>query len=348
MNSFQNDLHQKALDLSRSFQKAEYDLIDILQKINEAKVYLALGYNSLYSYAHECLGLSEANSYAFTAVAKKANQVPELKTEIQLGNLTVSKAKRILPVLTAENKKEWIERAVNLPKAALEKEVMRVNPESAKKESLRPISNDRFSLKLGISEALVQKLKRAQVVLMNKKRKNLSLEETLEHMTEEFLKKNDPVEKARRSAALKKEHMGESRLKSKMGPGPKSSQSVSSIEGVKNLMTPSEGSFKFSHPASGGRMPIPANVKHAVHQRDQGQCQFESLSQTDELGRIGPGLNPAYGDVKKKCGGMAYIEIHHKRPVAKGGTNALENLITLCSRHHNYAHELQKPARHHT
>lgn len=58
------------------------------------------------------------------------------------------------------------------------------------------------------------------------------------------------------------------------------------------------------------------------------------------LGKIGPGPNRSYKDVKKKCGGMAYIEIHHKTPVAKGGTNAFENLITLCSRHHSYAHDL--------
>lgn len=326
INSFQNHLHQKAIDLSKSFQRTEFELIDILQRISEARVFLALGYSSLYSYAYECLGLSEANAYTFTAVAKKSNQIPELKAEIKIGNLSVSKAKRLIPVITPENKAEWISKAIVLPKAALEKAVALASPEAEKRESLRPISNDRFSLKLGISENLVQKLKRAQIVLMNKNRKNLSLEETLELMTEDFLKRNDPVEKAKRLAPSSTD-------------GVEMKNPVDPIKGVPGFFQSGDGKRK---PIPRSRRPIPNHVKHAVHQRDQGRCQFESTSQTDGLSQIGPGPNRSYGDVKKKCRGMAYIEIHHKRPVAQGGSNAPENLITLCSRHHAYAH-LQTP-----
>ncbi len=299
MNSFQSNLHQRALEISKAFRKNESDLIETLFQIDEANVFLVLGYPSLFSYAVEALKLSEGNAYAFSSVARKSKQIPELKEEIKNGNLSVSKAKRIVSVITPENKSEWIKRAVALPKATLEKEVVKANPEAEKKESLRMISEDRFSMKLGISENLLKKVKRVQMLLMQRKKMNLSLEETLQIMTEEFLWKNDPVQKAKRA---------QSRSKT-LGSGINSSHPSVRITVRKSINK---------------RARLPAALKHSIFQRDQGVCQFQAQGE-------------ASGE---KCGGMAYIEIHHKFPVSKGGLNTLENLITLCHKHHHYRHEL--------
>jgi 5-methylcytosine-specific restriction endonuclease McrA len=37
------------------------------------------------------------------------------------------------------------------------------------------------------------------------------------------------------------------------------------------------------------------------------------------------------------CNGA--LQVHHKVPLSKGGTNELENLITLCKYHHSLKHE---------
>ncbi len=70
---------------------------------------------------------------------------------------------------------------------------------------------------------------------------------------------------------------------------------------------------------SGKRKPIPAVVKHAVRLRDQGQCTFHFRG--------------------KRCEGRRFLHLHHKIPVSKGGKNTVENLMTLCSRHHTLVHE---------
>jgi len=296
VNPFQKSLHEEALSLSKLFRNTESDLIEVLMKIDEAKVFLALGYSSLYSYALEALDLSEANAYAFSAVAKKSKQIPELKTEIKSGNLSVSNARRVLSVITPQNKMEWIAKAAVLPKIELEKEVFKANPEAEKKESIRQLSEDRFSLKLGISEDLLRKLKRAQVLLMNKGRKNLGLENVLAELTEEFLEKNDPLRKAERITEKKSESFC---------PG----------KNLDALDQNTQEQARFGE----SRRPISAALKHSISLRDKGLCQFQSE--------------------EKKCNTMAYVEIHHKKPVSRNGTNTLENLITLCSKHHKYLHE---------
>lgn len=65
---------------------------------------------------------------------------------------------------------------------------------------------------------------------------------------------------------------------------------------------------------------IPSYLKHQVHLRDRGQCRF------------------------KNCRETRHIEVHHKVPLSKGGTNTLDNLITLCSSHHAMLHGFMKTA----
>jgi hypothetical protein len=188
------ELHLKALEAAKHYQDSEVSLLQILEQIDREKVYLVMGYNSLFIYCVEALKLSESQSYSFMTVCRKSKEVPELKKEIENGGLTLSKARRIVPVLTKENHSEWIEKAKTLPKAELEKEVAKVSPFSVKiKEQVRIISEDRVSLKLDLSETTLKKLKRAQILLKNKRRKNLNLEESLNEILDGFLQKNDPL-----------------------------------------------------------------------------------------------------------------------------------------------------------
>jgi 5-methylcytosine-specific restriction endonuclease McrA len=72
------------------------------------------------------------------------------------------------------------------------------------------------------------------------------------------------------------------------------------------------------------RVPLTAAQKHTVFKRDKGQCTH-----------IGPD--------GKRCGSDRWIQIHHIRPVSWGGSNEPDNLTTLCSFHHDLAHQLSLP-----
>ena len=131
MNPIQ-ELHQKALDAAGRFKRAEADLITILQELDHARAFFKLGYNSLFSYTVQALGLSESVAANFVTVARKAREVPVLHEAIQSGALTVSKARKITPVLTLQNHDEWIEKAKSLSTRKLEEEVARVAPREAR------------------------------------------------------------------------------------------------------------------------------------------------------------------------------------------------------------------------
>jgi hypothetical protein len=77
-------------------------------------------------------------------------------------------------------------------------------------------------------------------------------------------------------------------------------------------------------PCSTGRH-VPAFVKRAVWERDQGQCAF--------VGAAG------------RCTQRGFLEYHHRVPYADGGATSAENLELRCRAHNLYEAELWFGAR---
>ncbi|MGE3975886.1 MAG: HNH endonuclease [Bdellovibrionales bacterium] len=192
----QMQIHEKALEVASRFRRAESDLVDILQQVDEHRVYLHLQCKSLYEYATSVLKLSESTAYNFITVARKAKEVPALKQAIRLGELTVSNARKITPVLNKSNQEEWLKMAIELPQKKLEQQVAKVLPKEATPERLKYISGDRLELTFGFSEIVHQKLKRAQDLESQRQQKNIKFEEVLEALLDTYLEKKDPVQKA--------------------------------------------------------------------------------------------------------------------------------------------------------
>ncbi len=193
MDAEQTSIHRRAREFADGLRIKEADLLELFQDIEKYKVHLAAGYPSVFLYATEELSMSESQAYVFIRVARKAVEIPELKTEIKTGRLAITKAHRIAAIITHENKHEWIEKAKNLSKHFLEIEVMRVNPEANSKESLRRVSETHFSLRLSLTDEVVQKVKRVQNLESTRLRQNRSLEQTVEATLDFYLKQKDPL-----------------------------------------------------------------------------------------------------------------------------------------------------------
>ena len=200
-----NPIHQKALEVATRFKRAESDLISVLQEVESARVFVKLGFTSMFNYCVKALGLSESVAANFIAVARKAREVPVLQSAIQSGNLSVSKARKIPPVLTLANQDEWVEKATLLPTRELEREVARVAPEEAAPERMRFVSDTRLELRLGISKELEEKLKRVQDLESQRTGRATSFEDAIESMAAVYLESKDPVKRAERVMKRKKE-----------------------------------------------------------------------------------------------------------------------------------------------
>jgi 5-methylcytosine-specific restriction endonuclease McrA len=65
---------------------------------------------------------------------------------------------------------------------------------------------------------------------------------------------------------------------------------------------------------------IPAAVKRAVSDRDQGRCAFVS-------------------EAGKRCESRRHLEYDHVEPVARGGQSTVENVRLLCRAHNQHEAE---------
>jgi hypothetical protein len=61
---------------------------------------------------------------------------------------------------------------------------------------------------------------------------------------------------------------------------------------------------------------IPAPVRRAVYQRDEGRCRYVD-------------------DQNRRCTATDKLEFHHRRPFGHGGEHSLENISLLCRTHNN-------------
>ena len=247
--------HQRALRVASVHKKSEAELISILQDIEKHQDYLHYGTASLFKYCLNVLNLSDGTSYNLINVARKAIEVPALKQAIDAGELTVSKARKIVPVLTKTNQDAWIALAKTETSRTIEKAVASVNPQALIQETVRFKSEDRIELKVGISEALLDKLERVMDLESQRMRKSASREEALAAALELYLERNDPVRKAKRVVAK--------------------AETANKSEGP---------TARFAKPVTGQvrpqrwiRLKLPAALVHAIHMRDQHQCTHRDL-----------------------------------------------------------------------
>lgn len=305
LSSFANEIHEHACEVATRYKRAESELIDILQIVDQKRIYIETGHSSLFQYVVHALKLSESVAYNLITVARKAREIPELKESIRSGAVTLSNARKIVPLLTVENKKEWIERAENLSQRILEKELVRYRPMLATCEKATYVTPERVKLEVGLSESEILRLRQVQDLLSQSKRRPVSLEEVIQEMTAEFLKRHDPVQKAQRQKVKK----------GLIGPH--------SIKPTASLRKPVSIQAKRQATPKKYRTPIPASILHAVHLRDQRKCAHVNMK-------------------GERCDQTRFLEIHHRLPIKAGGDDSFENLITLCSAHHRYLHNMKQ------
>lgn len=304
------EIHNRALEMATQYKKCEADLFRIFRELDETKAFLHFGGNSLFDYSVRILGLSEATTSNLITVARKSREVPELKVAIESGTLSVSKAKKISAVITPSNQERWLSLAKSQTSRVIEKEVARENPSMAVREKIKYKTAERLEISFGISEDLEAKLARAKDLIAQKTGATVSSEKALEVLLSDYLERHDPIEKAKRSkmksdrASLDENHTYLKINSTEQVPGPVSKAAVSQVKSLRH--------------GKSARAKLSAKITHQVNLRDRAQCTHEK-----------DGL---------RCANKKWLEVHHVKPISRGGTDAIENLTTLCSSHHRMRH----------
>jgi 5-methylcytosine-specific restriction endonuclease McrA len=272
----------------------------------------------MFAYVTNALGLSEATASNVLNVSRVCrDHAPQLKEKIRTGEIGLSKARKLCPVLkiASEKKKssvtgtkktdsahertkdEWIQLAENSNTREIEREVSKVSPAPRRKDTIRAVGPDRFRVSFEITEEELKMLKRVMALESTRKKENIQPGEAITASLGLYIEKLDPLKKAERSQKRSQKFETEKDIE-------KQTDKKNSLQNRgENLSV-----TKISK-----RTPIPAKVAHAVRLRDHGKCRF--------------------------CGSDRYLELHHIVPVSQGGENTVENLITVCSAHHKFIHE---------
>ena len=239
MNNLAFEFDQKAMGLVKDYLHTEGLLLTELMEMRRLKLFAVLNYSGIFDYCERRLNLSRAQAYYFKTVAEKSEQVPEIKQAVVQGELTLSEARRIVPVVTKENHKEWIEKAKSLPQKELEREVTAVNPKAHIREKIRPVAKELSELRVPVDPKTEENLVALKEILSQKHGKPATLAEVVAWAAEVTRTKFDPVKRAERSRA------------------------VSSRKSEVPTKQP-------------GRQPVRAAVKHPVVLRDTMQCTHVS------------------------------------------------------------------------
>jgi hypothetical protein len=311
-------IHARALEASERYKKVVADLVEILQEVEERRVFQAQGHSSLFRYATDSLGLGDNTAYDLIQVARKAREVPALQGCLREGRLPLTRARRVCSVLTKGNQAEWLEKACTLSNRRLEKEIARVRPGERTPERATYVTADWVRLELGMSERDMLKLRRVQDLVCQSQRRAVSLEQTISALASEYLSRHDPLEKAKR-AQVKRGMLGTGQqAPTQLGTGQQApTQLGMGQQAPAQLGTGQQAPLQLGtgQKTPSERTPIPAHIAHAVHLRDQRRC-----TETLPSGH--------------RCNEGRWIDIHHIQPISQGGTHELANLITLCSAHH--------------
>jgi len=298
-----NSLHEKALVLSREHRRVESQLVSLLMEIDRLQLYRLLGCASLFTYVVSMLGFTEGAAYQLITVTRKAKDVALLRTALEEQRLTVAKASRIVSVLSVDNASELIGFASRHTSRETDLEVAR--------RAGRDGNERRSSLKIPVR--VLDKLKHVQSLMGQVG----SFEEMLESLADYYIEREDPVKKAERALAKRAataESGSANSERSERGESVRSESDCSESVRAKSR-APSRNSVRPK------RKPLTARELHTVNARDGRRCAF-----IDANGN--------------RCPNERWLHVHHIQNVARGGSNTPENLITLCSRHHQLVHQL--------
>ena len=310
-------------------RKITADVIKHFFELNRRKLYLARGYDSLFSMLTKEFRYCPATAMLRINAVRLMVDVPEVIEKIESVEMLVTIIANIQSFLnseakiqrayTKEAKIELIETCLGKSVIEVQKEFVRRNPEIEKRESVRIISENRLRVSHSVSNALEEKLQRIKM-LWTHVDPNMSREDLLDRMAEITLDQIDPV---RKTARAKKRAEKAEQSKTEHAPvgsaAPIIADNSLRVPEVKvetidsSVPTPDDSGMVRNR-------QISAETNRLVYERNDGDgCAFE-----DET-------------TKKRCGSHFQLQRDHIEPWSHGGSNDSDNLRIFCANHNRWS-----------
>ena len=324
------ELVERVKHLVACERRASVALIRSLVEFDARRLYLREGCSSLFTYCTHVLHLSEGSAYNRIETARAARRYPTVLEALERGDLTLTAVRLLAPHLTPANHGEVLAAARHRSKLGIQELIASLNPRPPaatiiRRVAAQPSTGDSMATFAAAQEpetSLAMKtavnspppsaaqdasttpgpqLRAAVVTPLASDRYKLQV--TLARGTHEKLRRAQALSRHTlaagdvgaildRALTLLIDHLERGRFARVVSPRPGSGDRTAS-----------------------GRH-IPAAVRRAVWQRDEGRCAF--------LGRTG------------RCRETAFLEFHHLLPHAAGGAATADNIQLRCRAHNQY------------
>ncbi|HUL57978.1 MAG TPA: HNH endonuclease [Anaeromyxobacteraceae bacterium] len=328
-------------DLAGDERQVQVDFLLHLDEFDRRQEYLPLGFGSLWEFMLRELHLREGAAGRRIAAMKALRRFPRLESPLRDGRLCLSTAPLLAQVLTEENLDDLVARAAFMTKAEVEHLVATIQPRTAPRDGLRRLPEPRaVSLALPTASAdaapsvgpdvaaaesaldttppapaaatstpaAPPRPPAAELRAVSRDEWSLRVTidgalkadlETLASLLSHKLRRTDLAAVLREAVRYAIEKHG--RRRGAVPPSRKRKRAAHSGEDIPDR----------------SRL-IPAEVKRAVYERDQGCCAF--------VGKDG-----------RRCGSRWQLEFDHVPPLSQGGRSTVDGTRLAC-RKHNFFH----------
>ncbi|MCB1163435.1 HNH endonuclease [bacterium] len=292
---------------------AERSAVLWFAELKRRRLHRELGYPDLRTFAEKELGFSAAKTYQFIRLADALESLPKLRESVATGALTWTKARTVAAVATPETERGWIEAAERSTSRELEQEVrerrrvplaehqpaLLTSPAAA--PSAPPTSRTlSFTLSAEQHAQALGLLERLRKSGRGESREELLLAAFAALAEGACTRVQNGV--PYQLVVYRCEQCGVGRL-------------TDGSRAPDALVEQARCDGRVHEGARPNRSTIPPSRRRQVLARDGHRCQS-------------PG-----------CESTRFLEVHHRVPRSRGGSNATENLVTLCASCHRFHHE---------
>jgi hypothetical protein len=150
---------------------ATAELVGHLAEMESRQLYLAAGFNSLFTYCREVLHLPEDATCNRTTAVRMVRAFPTVLPMLADGRLNLSTLRLLAPYLTADNHAELLGQASYKSKREVDELIARWFPKAdvatsiRKRPMIEPLAEDRYLIKFTVSGAMLARLRQAQDLL---------------------------------------------------------------------------------------------------------------------------------------------------------------------------------------
>ncbi len=297
-------LHAQTIQAASNEKSATLVLLEHLAEVDRRRLHIARGYSGLWEYVHKALGYSEAQASDRVNALRAIRQVPEIRTELEAGRLTLTstaklgthlRRERLAPAETLSLMQEISGKSSR----EVERVLVAHSTQAPQNDRLRVLTPELTRITLEVDLEFLALMNRAKELKGNPA---LTPQEIFKSAMAEYVKRRE----VREDRVVLKEHAGTHPRKTS-GNG---------------LTLPTTRAPALRKPGASTSLRsryLSVEARNATRRRSGDRCEY-----------VDPQTN-------RRCECLTGLQFDHIQPFAKGGSNGAKNLRHLCAAHNRFA-----------